>query len=110
MNNELFTMKPNLKQYYGKTITKEMEFDEYTEDKTVHQVLKDLLLTTTINRENEYNGIKFTETSEMKIDLIEGTILIWDENEGYVVPNMEFYKLDDLRKEIDNIENIYKGE
>lgn len=110
MNNELFTMKPNLKQYYGKTVTKEMEFDEYTEDKTVHQVLKDLVLTTTINRENEYNGIKFTETSEMKIDLIEGTILIWDENEGYVVPNMEFYKLDDLRKEIDNIENIYKGE
>ena len=28
MNNELFTIKPNLKQYYGRTITKEVEFDE----------------------------------------------------------------------------------
>ena len=31
MNNELFTIKPNLKQFYGRTVTKEMEFDETTE-------------------------------------------------------------------------------
>ena len=56
MNNELFTIKPSLRQYYGRTITKETEFDEYTDDKTVHQTLKDLILTTEINKENEYDG------------------------------------------------------
>ena len=57
MNNELFTIKPSLRQYYGRTITKETEFDEYTDDKTVHQTLKDLILTTEINKENEYDYV-----------------------------------------------------
>ena len=32
MNNELFTVKPSLKQYYGRTVTKEMRFDESTDN------------------------------------------------------------------------------
>ena len=31
--NELFTIKPSLKQYYGRTVTKEMEFVQI-QDKT----------------------------------------------------------------------------
>lgn len=27
-NNELFTVRPSLKQYYGRTVTKEMKFEE----------------------------------------------------------------------------------
>ena len=49
--NELFTIKPSLRQYYGKTVTKDLEFDERTEDGVVHQMLKDLILTTEINKE-----------------------------------------------------------
>ena len=57
MNNELFTIAPNLKQFYGRTITKEMEFDETTDDGKVHQTLKDLVLTTEIKQEQEFHGI-----------------------------------------------------
>lgn len=106
--NELFTIKPSLRQYYGRTVTKEMEFDEFTDDKTIHQTLKDLILTTEINRESEFNGVKSTEKSILTQELPEGTILIWNEIEGYILPDREVYKLKDLKQEINEIEEIYK--
>lgn len=108
MNNELFTIKPSLAQHYGRTIKKETEFDEYTTNKEVHQTLKDLVLTTEINRESEYEGIKSTEHSVLTQELIEGTVLIWNELEGYIIPHVPVYKLKDLEKEIEQIKEIYK--
>lgn len=108
MNNELFTIQPSLRQYYGRTITKETQFDEYTDDKTIHQVLKDLVLTTEINRESEYGNIKSTEHSILTQELPENTILLWDEKQGYIIPNRRVYKLKDLEEEIKEIKKIYK--
>lgn len=107
-NNELFIVRPSLKQHYGRTITKDTEFDEYTEDKAVHQTLKDLVLTTEIKRENEYNNIKSTENSVLTQEIPEGTILIWNELDGYIIPNVAVYKMKDLEKEIKEIKDIYK--
>lgn len=106
--NELFTIKPSLRQYYGRTVTKDLEFDERTENGVVHQMLKDLILTTEINRESEFSGIKSTEKSVLTQELPEGTILIWDESLGYILPDREVYKLENLKEEITQIEKIYK--
>ena len=106
--NELFIIKPSLRQYYGRTVTKEMQFDEYTDDKTVHQTLKDLKLTTEINKESEFNGIKSTEKSILTQELPEGTVLIWNEQMGYILPDREVYKIKDLKEEINEVEEIYK--
>lgn len=108
MEHELFTIKPSLHQYYGRTVTKDMEFDEYTDDKTVHQTLKDLVLTTEIEIESEYEGVKSTEHSKLTQELPEGTILIWNEKQGYILPDRQVYKLKDLKEEIKQIEEIYK--
>lgn len=108
MNNELFIVKPSLKQYYGRTITKDMEFDEWTDDKTIHQILKDGILTTEVNREEEVRGIKCTENSKLIQEIPEGTILLWSEEEGYIIPNYPMYKVKDLIAEIDEIKEIYK--
>ena len=108
MNNELFIVKPSLTQHYGRTVTKEMEFDEYTKDNEVHQTLKDLVLTTEINRESEYEDIKSTEHSVLTQEVPEGTILIWNELEGYIIPNVPVYKLRDLEEEIKQVKEIYK--
>lgn len=108
MNNELFTIAANLKQFYGRTVTKEMEFDETTSDGKVHQVLKNLVLTTEIKTESEYEDVKSTEESKLTQELPEGTILIWDEAQGYILPNIKMYKLRDLEKEIKQIKKIYK--
>ena len=108
MNNELFTIKPSLKQYYGRTVTKEMEFDEYNDDKTVHQTLKDLILTTEINRESEYNGMKSKEHSVLTQELKEGVVILWQEGQGYIIPSTEVYKLKDLEEEIKEVKRVYK--
>lgn len=106
--HELFTIKPTLHQYYGRTVTKDMEFDESIDDKTVHQTLKNLVLTTEINRESEYQGVKSTEKSILTQELPEGTILIWNEQQGYIIPDRQVYKLEDLKEEIKQVEEIYK--
>lgn len=107
--HELFTIKPSLHQYYGRTVTKEMEFDESTDDKTVHQTLKDLLLTTEVIKESEFNGVKSTEKSILTQEIPEGTILIWNEQMGYILPDREVYKLSELKQEVEDTLDIYKG-
>lgn len=108
MNNELFIVKPSLKQYYGRTLTKDMEFDEWTDDKSIHQTLKDLTLTTIVNKEREINDFKSKEESKLIQTFTEGTILIWTEEEGYIYPNYPMYKVKDLVNEIEEIKDIYK--
>lgn len=108
MNNELFIVRPNLHQHYGRTITKDTEFDEKTEDGRVHQTLKDLVFTTIIHDEQEFEGVKSTEDSKMVQEIPEGTILIWSEKDGYMIPNVAVYKMKDLEEEIKEIKNIYK--
>lgn len=108
MNNELFTIKPSLKQYYGRTITKETSFDEKTDNGEVHQTLKDLVLTTEIKKTSEYSGVKSTEESKLVQEIPEGTILLWSEQEGYIIPNVPVYKLKDLEEEIKQVKEIYK--
>ena len=108
MNNELFTVKPSLSQYYGRTVTKDMVFEEQTENGEVHQTLKDCVLTTTIKREWQQGDIKNTLQSVQTEELPEGTILIWSELQGYIVPNVPMYKLKDLEREIAEVKEIYK--
>lgn len=107
-NNELFTIKPSLKQYYGRTVTKETEFDEKNEDGTVHQTVKNLVFTTIIDKETEFDDIKSKEHSELVQEIPEGTILIWNEKDGYIIPNVPVYKLKNLEEEIEEIKRIYK--
>ena len=107
MNNELFTVKPSLNQYYGRTVTKDTEFDEKTENGEIHQTLKNCVLTTEINREWMQGDIKNTLHSVQTETLPEGTIIIWSERDGYIVPNVPMYKLRDLEDEIKAIKEIY---
>lgn len=108
MNNELFTIRPSLKQYYGRTVTKDTEFDETTENGEVHQTLKDCVLTTEIKKEWEQGGICNKFHAVQTTELPEGSVLIWSESEGYILPDVAMYKLSDLEKEIKDIKEIYK--
>ena len=55
---EYFVVKPSVKLFGGIKVNKETEFDVYNDDKSIHQTMKDLKLTTEVSRESEYNGIK----------------------------------------------------
>ncbi len=106
---EYYTVKPNLKQIYGKKVSKDTEFTEQTEDGRVHQTFKDLTLTTTIKTEVENDGFKIEENSEMKVTMPEGTILVWDEGEGFIIPQCQMCTLEELEVEIKDIEEIYNS-
>ena len=110
---EYFTIEPNLKQFYGKTVTKDTIFDEKTEDGSVEQHFENLTLTTRIKKEVEASenvpyGVK--EDTTIQINVPEGTILIWNENEGFIVPQTKMTTLKELKKEIKEFEKIYKEE
>ena len=107
---EYYTLKPNLKQIYGKKVTKDTTFTEQTEDGAVKQEFKDLTLTTTIHREVEQGKFKIVEDSTMTVTMPEGTILIWNEQEGFIVPQYQMCTLEELEEEITDIKEIYNQE
>lgn len=106
-NNELFMVKPSLNQFYGRTVTADMEFDEWTDNKEIHQTLKNSVLTTTIKRKWNEGEIENTLESVQTEKLPEGTVLIWNEQMGYIVPNVAMYKMADLVEEIAEVREIY---
>ena len=112
---EYYTVKPNLKQLFGRKVTKELEFDESTEDGKVHQVLKNCVLTTTIKDSDERTlfgiseKVKIEEESKIVQTLPEGTILIWSEESGYIIPTFQMTTLEELIEEANQIKDIYDG-
>ena len=107
---EYYTIRPNLKQIYGKKVTKETEFTDKTEDGIVEQEFKDLTLTTRIKKVEEVGEYKIEEESVMKVTVPEGTILIWSEQEGFIVPQFQMCTLEELKEQIEDIEGIYNEE
>ncbi len=107
---EYYTLKPNLKQIYGKKIMKDTKFTEQTENGVVKQELKDLTLVTTIKRKETAGKFEIEEESTIKVKVPEGTILIWDEKEGFIVPQYQMCTLEELEEEIKDIKDIYKGD
>lgn len=108
---EYFTIRPSLKQFYGITVNEKTKFDEQTEDGTVKQHFENLVLTTEISKKiepNDNNPFEVEETSKMTIKMPSGTILIWDENEGFILPQYQMTTLSDLKKEIEEFKDIYK--
>ena len=79
---EYYTIKPNLKQLFGRKVTKELEFDEYTDKKNVHQIMKNCVLTTTIKNTDErkygnLGNVTIEEETKIVQNIPEGVILIW---------------------------------
>lgn len=104
---EYYTIEPNLKQLYGKKVNKDTEFEEKTEDGRVKQIFKDLTLTTIIDSETEQGEYKVKEHSELSVTVPAGTILIWSEAEGFIIPQVPVCTLDELKEKIDDISEIY---
>ena len=49
---EYFVVAPSTKLFGGIRVDKETEFETYNDDQTVHQILKDLVLTTEVKKES----------------------------------------------------------
>lgn len=112
---EYYTLRPSLKQYFGRKVNKTLTFDEWTENKKVHQVLKDLELVTEIHDERKIKmlvlgkeeTITTEEISTIKQKLVTGVVLIWDEAQGYVIPPYEMVTLDEVETDLKAMKEAY---
>ena len=107
---EYYTLKPNLKQIYGKKVNKDTVFTDKTEDGTVEQEFKNLTLTTRIKKSNTVGEYEISEESIMIVKVPEGTILIWNEQEGFIIPQFQMCTLEELKEEINDMQEIYNPE
>lgn len=108
---EYFTIKPNLKQFYGITVNNKTKFDEQTENGEVKQHFEDLMLTTIVEKKiepSDINPFEVTEESKMTIKMPSGTILLWDEEQGFIISQYQMTNLTNLAKEIKEMKNVYK--
>lgn len=115
---EYYTLKPSLKQYFGRKVNKTLKFDEWTDDKKIHQVMKNGVLTTFINEEREItilsNGkeekIISKEQSKITQKIPTGVILIWDEFQGYIIPQYQMATLEEIERDLKAMKEAYKGD
>lgn len=105
---EYYVVSPSTKLFGGIKVDKNTQFDTYNDDRTVHQVFRNGKLTTHIKRESNYNGIKSVETSNLVTEVPDGIILLWDEQNGYIIPNYHMVKVSEAIETLKGVEDITK--
>ncbi len=96
---ERYVLRPSIKLFGGIEVEEDTEFDTWNDEMTVHQTFKDGVLTTELVNEWETAGIKNREESKLVSEIPIGTVLIWDENSGYIIPQYKMQKVTDACKE-----------
>ena len=102
---ERFLIEPTYTPLFGLTVTKDTVIDDYTDDKKVHQTIKDLVLTTVVKDTVKNEDYEMTEDSKLVMKLKEGTRLLWTQAEGYILPKQKLV----TRKEIKDNLNCLDG-
>ncbi len=113
---EFYTLKPSLKQYFGRKVNKSLKFDEWTEDKKVHQTMENGVLTTIIKdtrkikllADGKETEIESVEESKIIQKIPTGVILIWDEYQGYIIPQYQMATLDEIEQDLIGMKEAYK--
>lgn len=112
---EYYTLKPSLRQYFGRKVNKSLKFDEWTENKKVHQIMENGVLTTYINEERTISILgngkeeKVVSKEESKIvqEIPTGVVLIWDKEQGYIIPQYQMATLDEIETELIAMKEVY---
>ena len=105
---EYFIVRPSVHLFGGIKVTKDTEFDTWNDDKTVHQTLKDLVLTTEITKGYEVKELKVKEHSTLETTLVEGVILIYSEESGYVISEYPMVKIEEAIEALERANGITK--
>lgn len=103
---EYFVVNPSTKLFGGIRVTKDTDFETETEDGTIKQKVKDLKLTTTVKKESEYGDFKNSEEGTTTTTFPEGTVLIWGDDTGYIIPNYHMVKVEDAIASLENLLDI----
>jgi hypothetical protein len=104
---ERFIVEPNITPIFGVTVKKDTDIEDWTEDKKIHQTIKDLVITTEETDERKNGDIEISIKSVMKIKVPEGTRLIWTEGSGYILPTTQrLMTRKEIKEDLDNLDGI----
>lgn len=104
---EKFIIAPSTHLFFGVTVDKntDIEDDIILPDNAgkIHQKIKDLVLTTEVERTTNECNIETQEKTILKQKLVEGIKLIWGEDTGYIIPP---YKMRSVEEAIEDLEAV----
>lgn len=107
---EKFIVTPSTHLFMGVTVKK----DTYIEDEVVlpegkgiiHQVIKNLTLTTLVKKKSKEYGIETIEETKLIQKIPENFVLIWGEDTGYVIPPYKMKNVSDAIEDLEAIRNV----
>ena len=104
---ERFIISPSTHLFFGVTVKKDTDIEDEivlpNGKGTIHQIIKNLVLTTIIKKKTNEYGIETVENSKLVQKLLENFILVWGEDTGYVIPP---YRMKDVKEAIEDLEAI----
>ena len=103
---ERFLIKPHYSPFFGVTVTKDTDIDDIESDGEIHQTIKDLTLTTEIHKIHKVEDFEYREDSVVSVKLKEGTRLIWQEGQGYILPDFPVVKRPEIIEELKCLDGI----
>lgn len=108
---EKFVIAPSTHLFLGVTVKK----DTYIEDELVlpenkgkiHQIIKNLTLTTIISHKKTKDyGIETEENTKLVQKLPENIILVWGEDTGYIVSPYRMRKVEEAIEDLEAIKGL----
>lgn len=102
-----FVVQPSIRLFGGVIVDEKTNFSTKNNDGTVKQTLKNLVLTTKINKKQD-DIYKSEEISSLKQELQIGTVLIWSEETGYIIPNYKMVQVPEAIERLEILKDIDK--
>ena len=100
-----YVVQPSIKLFAGIEVLEDTDFETSSEDGSVRQTMKDRILTTEINR--EYGDVyKTYEQATLRQEIPVGTILVWSEETGYVIPNYVMVSPEEAAKQLSLVKGV----
>lgn len=102
-----FMVKPQYGQYLGLVVNKDtdVEDEEIVDEEgykaVIKQKIKGLKFITETRVKNTLNGTNTVVETKITSILKEGQLLIWYPQKGYVVPNVEFETVAEIKENLD---------
>lgn len=105
---EKFVIAPSTHLFFGVTVDEKTDIEDEVilEKGKIHQTIKNLKLTTEIEKEYDENGIKTLEKSSLVQELVKGMYLIWGEDTGYIISPYKMKKVSEAIEDLESIKDV----
>lgn len=107
---EKFIIAPSTHLFLGVTVDKNTDIEDEiilpNSRGKIHQKIKDLVLITEIEKTTKEYEIKTKEKTRLRQKLVDGMILIWGEDTGYIIPPYKMRSVESAMEDLEAIKGV----